>query len=199
MKANQNNLVESPHNTPNPINGHAAPCKVPWCNREATTKERCDIHTEVHEAYTKAKHEPYSAEEADAEIAVQAQSNETRAVKRKIVFEHDTDPDFSWLDQDMYDPSKPGYEPIYRSQADMKAKRKPIDGNWYRDPENHIALSMLVFEMSEDDEDWQIIDSLGSIDFLTDSSEVTTGTFYNVNALPKGYLRDLAKEAGLKA
>ena len=31
------------------------PCKVPWCNRNATKTQRCDIHAEVHEAYaTKA-------------------------------------------------------------------------------------------------------------------------------------------------
>ncbi len=85
MKTQQlkNDLEGSPHNTTDTTNGQASPCKVPWCNREATTTERCDIHTEVHEAYTKAKHEPYSAEEADAEIAVQAQSNE-----RGDVFEH---------------------------------------------------------------------------------------------------------------
>ncbi len=54
MKTQQNVSVESPHNTTDTTNGQATPCKVPWCNREATTTERCDIHTEVHEAYTKA-------------------------------------------------------------------------------------------------------------------------------------------------
>jgi hypothetical protein len=120
-------------------------------------------------------------------------------VRRKIVFEHDTDPDFSWLEQDHYNPRNPGYEPIYRTKEDMDAQRAPLDGDWYRDPENHVTLSMLVLEMKEEEEEWQVVDSLGGIDFLADSDDWATGTFYHVNALPKGYLRDLAKDAGLQA
>lgn len=117
--------------------------------------------------------------------------------RKKIVFDHDTDPDFSWLEQDHYNPRNPEYEPVYRTKEDMDAGKEPLDGDWYRNPDNHVALSMLVYEMGEADEDWQVVDSLGGIDFLNDSDDWATGTFYHINALPEGYLRNLAREAGL--
>lgn len=119
--------------------------------------------------------------------------------KRKIVFEYDQDPDFSWLEQDQYDPSKPGYDPIYPTGKDMKAKRNAYDGNWYRNPDNHIALEMIVYEQTPDDQDWRIVDTLGGIDFLVTGNDWTTGTFYRLkelNGCP--YLRTLAKEHGLR-
>lgn len=118
-------------------------------------------------------------------------------IRRKIVFDHDSDADFSWLKQDHYKPGHKDYSPLYRTKADMDAGRNPIDPDWYCNPENHVALGMLVYEMGDDDQDWECVDSLGSIDFLADSSEWTIGTFYNVGGLPEGYLRDLAREAGL--
>ena len=124
----------------------------------------------------------------------------TTTTRRKVVFKHDRDADFSWLEQDMYDPSKPGYDPIYPSEADMKAKTNAYDGNWYRDPDNHVALMMLVYELRDDADDWELVDSLGGIDFLRDDeSDWTTGTFYRLSDIPKGcdYLRELAKDAGL--
>ena len=133
----------------------------------------------------------------DSQTQSQTAIAQPENVRRKVVFEHDDDPDLSWLEQDHYNPHKPGYEPIYRTQADMKSGRNPIDGDWYRDPENHVTLSMLVYEMDESDEDWRLVDSLGGIDFLADSDDWQTGTFHHVSALPKGYLRDLAKDAGL--
>lgn len=120
--------------------------------------------------------------------------------RRKIVFIPDAEPDFSWLEQDQYNPNKPGYDPIYRTAADMRAKRDPIDPEWYRDPDNHVALAMLVYELTAHDDDWQLIDSLGNIDFLDDDSDDHgTGTFYSVQAIPKRwtYLRTLAREAKL--
>lgn len=115
----------------------------------------------------------------------------------KAVFEHDSESDFSWLEQDIFNPSKPGYEPIYRSQEDMEAGREPIDGEWYRDPANHVALHMMVYRLAEDAEDWEPIDSLGNIDFLEDSDDWCTGTFYSPADLPErcGYQRELFEQA----
>ena len=117
--------------------------------------------------------------------------------RRKIVFDHDSDPDFSWLEQDHYKPGHKDYSPVYPTEADMKAGTNAYPDDWYTDPENHVALSMLVYELGDDDEDWRLVDSLGSIDFLADSDDWATGTFYRVSGLPEGYLRDLAREAGL--
>lgn len=119
-------------------------------------------------------------------------------IKYKIVFTHDPDPDFSWLD-DHYDPSSKDYDPVYRSTEDMAAG-KPLDADWYRDPENHVALAMLVYAMADEDEDWRLIDSLGNIDFLADGNDWQTGTYYKVDDIPArcAYLRELASDA-LKA
>lgn len=118
--------------------------------------------------------------------------------RRKVVFAHDIDPDFSWLDQDCYNPSSKDHDPIYPSKEDADAKRNAYDGDWYRDPDNHVALSMLVYEMTEDADDWQVVDSLGSIDFLANGDDWTTGTFYRLRDLARfPYLHELAKDAGL--
>lgn len=123
------------------------------------------------------------------------------STKRKIVFDHDPYPDFSWLDQDCYNPDHPSYEPVYDSLEDMHAKRNPLDGHWYRNPANHVALEMLVLELTDDSDDWQIVDSLGGIDFLWPANDWITGTFYRVSDLPIAceYQRELAREAGLPA
>lgn len=120
-----------------------------------------------------------------------------KATKRKVVFEHDIDPDFSWLEQSHYDPSSPDYDPVYRNRADMRAKRNPIAD--YANPDNHVALCMLVYEMGPGDDDWKVVDSLSSIDFLADSDDWQTGTFYRLRDIkPRSYLRSLAKDAGLR-
>ena len=120
------------------------------------------------------------------------------SVRRKVVFEHDPEPDFSWLEQDQYNPHKPKYDPIYRSVADMRAKRNPYDGDWYRDVDNHVALTMIVYELSDTSDDWEIVDSLCNIDFLRDGNDWQTGTFYRLSALKSSpYLQELAKDAGL--
>lgn len=122
----------------------------------------------------------------------------TTKVRRKIVFEHDPDPDFSWLEQDCYDPNHPSYAgPVYPTEADAKAGTNAYDPDWYRDPDNHVALAMTVLEMTEEDDDWRVVDSLGGIDFLTSSDDWATGTFYHVSQIPDGYLRELAREASL--
>lgn len=113
--------------------------------------------------------------------------------RRKVVFEHDSDPDFSWLEQDCFKS-----EPTYRTRADMKAKRNPISAEWYANPDNHVALSMLVYELTPDAEDWTLVDSLGNIDFFADGNDWKTGTFYHLrelNGCP--YLKSLAKDAKL--
>lgn len=110
-----------------------------------------------------------------------------------IVIEHDEDPDMSWLEQDHYNPRHPSYDPIYRTKEDMDAGRAPMDGDWYRNPENHVALEMVAY-----DEDDGVIDSLGGIDFLADSDDWRTGTFVKLSTLAKcPYLQELAKEMGL--
>jgi hypothetical protein len=119
--------------------------------------------------------------------------------RRKVVFDHDPEPDFSWLEQDHYKPGHKDYSPIYRTDEDMKAKRNAIPDDWYTDPDNHVALMMTVFELADDDDDWRVVDSLGSIDFLADSNDWQTGTFYTLAQLSTSpYLQELAKEAGLK-
>lgn len=120
--------------------------------------------------------------------------------RRKIVFEEDPEPDFSWLQQEMYNPSSPEYAgPIYPTTQDMRKKQNAYDPEWYRDPANHVALSMLVYELGPDDDDWRLVDSLGNIDFLDDGDDHGTGTFYRVEQIPKGwtYQRHLAREARL--
>ena len=108
-----------------------------------------------------------------------------------VVIEHDQCPDMSWLEQDHYDPRSPTYAPTYRDEAAMK-HGEPLNGDWYRDPDNHVALAAVAY-----DEDGNVLDSVGGIDFLCDSDDWGTGTFYRVCQLPAGYLRDIAKEMGL--
>ena len=121
-----------------------------------------------------------------------------RAHNLRVTFEHDHDADMSWLEQDHYNPSHPSYSPVYRTAADMRRKRKPIDGNWYRNPSNHVALQMTVERCCNLGE-WHVVDNLGGIDFLSDSDDWATGTFYALKYLPKrSYLRTLAREAGLR-
>ena len=119
----------------------------------------------------------------------------------RVTFYHDPDPDFSWLEQDFYKPGHKDYSPMYRTAADMRAKRNPIED--YTNPDNHVALCMLVEKLGPKDDDWQVLDSLGGIDFLADSDDWTIGTFYSLKALklsPKcrSYLRQLAREAGMR-
>jgi hypothetical protein len=115
----------------------------------------------------------------------------------RVTFDYDPDPDYSWLEQSQYNPDSDGYEPIYRTAADMRAKHNPIED--YANPENHVTLCMLVERIGPDDNDWQHVDSLGGIDFLADSSDWFTGTFYSLKALrPRSYLRQLAREAGMR-
>jgi hypothetical protein len=112
----------------------------------------------------------------------------------RIIVEHDPDPDFSWLEQDMYDPSKPEYGPIYRTKADQRAGRA-MDGEWYRNPENHVALEMTLHGECACCGAWTVLDSLGNIDFFADSDEWATGTFLapKLHGL-RGYLRQCARE-----
>jgi hypothetical protein len=111
-----------------------------------------------------------------------------------VVIEHDTDADFSWLEQSMYDPASSDYEPTWRTKADMDAGREPLDPEWYRDPDNHVALCMVAY-----DDEGNVLDSLGGIDFLADSDDWKTGTFGSLRAL-KGCpdLQELAHEMGLR-
>lgn len=117
--------------------------------------------------------------------------------KYKVTFDHDPDPDFSWLEQDIYNPDSPNYEPIYRSKEDRDAGRDPLDGHWYRDPDNHVCLTMCVYELGDDDADWKLVDSLGGIDFLADSDDWTTGTFYSLKSIAENctYQRELFEKA----
>ena len=111
-----------------------------------------------------------------------------------VVIDHDNDADMSWLEPDHYNPRHPTYEPVYPTEADMKAGTNAIDGDWYRDPSNHVALEMIAY-----DEDGQVIDSLGGIDFLANGDKWKTGTFYTLAALDRApYLQELAKEMGLE-
>jgi hypothetical protein len=118
---------------------------------------------------------------------------------RYVVFEHDPDPDFSWLEQDHLKPGHPEYSPIYLTRTDMRAKRNPIDPTWYTNPDNHVALSMLVYETCGTCGEPRIVDSIGGIDFLADSDEWTIGRFNTITEIPKRcrYLRSLAREAKL--
>lgn len=120
-------------------------------------------------------------------------------MSRFIVFDHDPEPDFSWLEQDHLKPGHKDYSPCYRTGADMRAKRNPVDPDWYRDPENHVALCMLVYEQQTAGPD-QVVNSLGNIDFIEPWNDWTTGTFYFVNDIPKRcrYQRSLARDAGLR-
>lgn len=122
-----------------------------------------------------------------------------RKPTRRVTFDHDTDPDFSWLEQDHYKPGHPDYSPIYRTAADMRAKRNAMPAEWYTDPANHITLSMLVEEECPACGEWKVVYSLGGIDFLADSDDWRTGQFTNVAQL-KGcrYLQSLARDAGIK-
>lgn len=137
-------------------------------------------------------------------------------VRRKVVIEHDPDPDFSWLDQ--WDtPEKYAKDGIViacpdHPYAQVRGRKRPIcrqcrrharPMSWstYRetigDPERHVSLMMLTYELGPADEDWRLVDSLGNIDFFEQSADWQTGTFYALNQLPAGDLRDLARDAKL--
>jgi hypothetical protein len=120
------------------------------------------------------------------------------ADRYKVVFDYDQDADMSWLEQDMYDPKSPEYSgPSYRSKEDMDAGREPIDPEWLRDPDNHVALEMLVYRMSDSSDDWDVVDSLGGIDFFVDGDDWATGTWYRPEDIPSRclYQRQLFEEA----
>lgn len=103
--------------------------------------------------------------------------------KYKIEFKHDSEPDFSWLEQVRYNPRSKNYEPIY--------------SDWYRNPENHVTLSMVVYVLDDKDDDWRVIDSLRNIDFLTGGNDWCICTFYRIEDIPAScaYLRELAQNA----
>lgn len=112
-----------------------------------------------------------------------------------VVIDHDDSPDFSWLEQDHYKPGHKDFSPLYRTEEDMKAGRNPIDPSWYTDPSNHVALCMFALNENGD-----ILDSLGNIDFLADENDWQTGTFHHLSELRRSpYLAELAKEMGLPA
>ena len=113
--------------------------------------------------------------------------------RRKFVFDHDPEPDFSWLDQWNTPETYKGNEVIIDGKPLPFADYMRTVG----DPDNHVMLTMLVFELGPDDEDWQIVDSLCGIDFLANEDNWVTGTFYHVKDLPMGYMQTLAREAGL--
>lgn len=125
---------------------------------------------------------------------------------RYVVFDEDQDPDFSWLEQSHYQPGSKDYSPVYRTRADMRAERNPIED--YANPETHIALQMVVYRGDPYGDVSRgvalprdfVLDSLGGIDFLRDEDNWTTGTFCYVNDIPKRcrYQRTLAREAGLR-
>lgn len=119
------------------------------------------------------------------------------APRRKIVFDTESDPDFSWLEQDHYKPGHKDFSPIYPTEADMRAGTNAYDPAWYTDPANHEMLCMLVYELRGDD--WELVDSLGNIDFLASEDDHDYGTFYRVSDIPATwtYQRELAKDAGL--
>jgi hypothetical protein len=115
-------------------------------------------------------------------------------VQRKIVFDHDPEPDFSWLEQWNTPATYKGNEVI------VNRKPLPFDEymRTYGNPEYHVMLCMLVYELGPDADDWEIVDSLCGIDMLAHADDWATGTFYDLKHIPKGYLRTLAKEAGIK-
>ncbi len=112
----------------------------------------------------------------------------------RVVIDHDPEPDFSWLEQDMYDPTSAEYEPGYRTEADRKAGRA-IDPQWYRDPENHVALWMKLEGECASCGHWSILDSLGNIDLFADGDDWRTGTFVAPEFTGLGgYLRECARD-----
>lgn len=109
-----------------------------------------------------------------------------------IVIDHDQDADMSWLDQDCYDPSHSSFEGTYRTAPDGKIGTA-YDPEWYRDHANHVALEMVAY-----DDEGNVLDCLGGIDFLADGADWKTGTFYTLRALATApYLQELAREMGL--
>lgn len=120
--------------------------------------------------------------------------------RQKVVIEHDDDPDWSWLQQDHYDPKSSSYTPVYPTVADMRAQRNAYPANWYRNPDNHVALQVLLYELAPDQDDWTLKDSVGGIDFLASEDDWCTGTFYRLSTIPRsaGYLRTIARELGLR-
>ncbi len=107
----------------------------------------------------------------------------------RIEIDNDPDPDLSWLDQDCYKSGTKDFEHTYRTSTDSE----PIDPYWYRDKRNHVTLMMVAY-----DEDNNVVDSLGGIDFLIDSDEYKFGTIRRLSQLDGfNYLRELAQEMGM--
>lgn len=120
----------------------------------------------------------------------------------RVTFAHDPEPDFSWLAQDIYDPASRAYRgPVYPSRRDMGRQQHAYDPQWYRNPEHHVALTMLIERETEKTDaggtEWEVIDALGNIDFLADSSDWGTGTFYQYRHIPAQwkYLRSLVRDS----
>lgn len=68
---------------------------------------------------------------------------------------------------------------------------------YYGNPSRHRYLVMVVYTLGPDDDDWQLTDSLGNIDFM-DDDDAEIGTFYRLDRIRNAYQRDLAQGAGLK-
>src|SRR5882672_9784268 len=100
----------------------------------------------------------------------------------KVIFDLEPDPDMSWLDQWNTPATYKGNEVYVNGQ--------PVPWTDYRrywgDPDRHRMLIMLTYELKDDDDDWQLVDSLGNIDFMDDdNSEI--GTFYRLADISHPY------------
>lgn len=113
--------------------------------------------------------------------------------ERRIVIEHDADPDFSWLEQDIYDPAHPDFGgAVYPTEADMHAKKNAYDPDWYRDPANHVAYCILIQELCDKGE-WHTVDSLGNVDMLADSPDLT-GTYSSPDQIADEGIREMVAD-----
>jgi len=121
------------------------------------------------------------------------------APRYRVRIEFEQDVDLSWLDQPMYDPDSPEYDPIVQSAEDIAAGVAPIDPEWYRDPENHLVLCAIVERRCPCCGTWKPAGSLGNIDFLTTDHDANrdvdeTVEEHELEQLHTPYLREIAAD-----
>ena len=85
------------------------------------------------------------------------------------------------------------YEVRYDDNPDMSWLDQPEFAD--EDRNDHVALAMLLHKECGECGEWRVVAGLWSIDMLESKSEEwEIGTWDEIDAMPAGYLREVARE-----
>ena len=113
----------------------------------------------------------------------------------RVVIQDDFDPDLSWLDQDIYDPESPDYDPVHRSVDDVVAGKDPVDPYEYRSKDNHANYMVRVERACPTCGHFEVVDAIGGVDFYLPFGDAPeTGVFELGDPRVNGYVLQLVNE-----